>query len=81
MCRQLISSLILSLIVTAAVAQKNGEVNGILLDNTGNPLPFATATIYRAADTSLIDYVLTEDNGSFNFKRLPLDQTMRIIIS
>ncbi len=81
MFRQLISSLILSLVVTAAVAQKNGEVNGILLDNTGNPLPFATATIYKAADTSLIDYVLTEDNGSFNFKRLPLDQTMRIIIS
>lgn len=81
MFRQLFPTVILTFLLTSAIAQDNGEVNGILHDNTGSPLPFATATIYKAADTSLVDYVLTEDNGSFKFKKLPLDQTLRIIIS
>ena len=81
MFRHTITTLILSLLVTSLFAQRNGEVEGILQDNTGEPLPFATATIYKAADTALVDYVLTEDDGSFNFDKLPLDEPMRIIIS
>ncbi len=75
------TTLILFFLVTAVTAQRNGEAQGILLNNAGEPLPFATATIYKSADTSLIDYVLTEDDGSFSFRRLPLGEQMRIIIS
>lgn len=81
MFRHTITTLILSLLVTSVFAQRNGEIKGILQDNTGEPLPFATATIYKAVDTALVDYVLTEDDGSFNFNKLPLDEPMRIIIS
>ena len=59
------TTLILFFLVTAVTAQRNGEAQGILLNNAGEPLPFATATIYKSADTSLIAYVLTEDDGCF----------------
>lgn len=81
MLRYFIFTLILSALGTGLSAQKNGEVKGILHDDTGAPLPFATVTIYTAVDTGLIDYYLTDDDGSFELKRLPVGETLRVIIS
>src|SRR5690606_21720463 len=81
MLKNLVAILIFTLALTSVAAQRSGEVKGILQNTDKEPLPFATATIYNAADTALIDYVLTEDDGSFSFRRLPFDQPMRIIIS
>ncbi|MBY5958096.1 outer membrane beta-barrel protein [Membranicola marinus] len=76
------TSLILIFVFTiSAFAQKNGETTGILLGDEETPLPFATVSVYTAMDTALIDYVLTEDDGSFLIKKLPLNTTLRIIIS
>src|SRR5680860_1408046 len=73
--------LLLITLVTSALAQNDGEITGLLQGNEEEPLPFATVSVYTALDTSLIDYVLTEDDGSFKIKKLPLSKTLRIIIS
>lgn len=63
-------------------AQKSGSVKGILLaSDSKEPLAFATVSIYEAADTSIIDYALTNDDGSFEIKRLPNETPLRVIIS
>ncbi|MBY5958094.1 TonB-dependent receptor family protein [Membranicola marinus] len=75
---------ILILIFSASqigLTQKQGSVTGQLSDENDQPLPFATVTIYKAVDTVLLDYILSEDDGSFQFKKLPLDDTLRIIVS
>lgn len=67
---------------SASFAQTRGEIKGILYsEDQDEPLSFATISAYKAADTTLIDYVLSEDDGSFRIKRLPLGQELRIIIS
>ena len=62
-------------------AQNNGEVTGTLLGGEEEPLSFATVSVYTSLDTALIDYVLSEDDGSFHIKKLPVDKTLRIIVS
>jgi len=77
--------LVLSLILfsfTSAFAQRNGEVLGQLLTaEEEEPLSFATVTVYTAVDTQMINYELTEDDGSFRIRRLPLNTELRVIIS
>lgn len=81
MIRFLTSILLITTFSIAGIAQKDGEITGIMQGNEEVPLSFATVSVYTALDTSLIDYVLTEDDGSFKIKKLPLDKTLRIIIS
>src|SRR5690625_5636641 len=67
---------------TSAFAQRNGEVLGQLLTaEVEDPLSFATVTVYTAVDTQMINYELTEDDGSFRIRRLPLNTELRVIIS
>ncbi len=63
------------------LAQNQGDITGQLTGENEEPLAFATVTIYKAADTILVDYVLSEDDGSFKIKRLPLNDTLRVIVS
>src|SRR5690606_23570845 len=64
-----------------AFSQNDGEIQGTLQGTNDTPLAFASVTVYRAADTSLIDYVLSEDDGSFRIRRLPLNTPLRVIAS
>ncbi|GAA5220139.1 outer membrane beta-barrel protein [Membranihabitans marinus] len=75
-------SLTLLFLSNILYGQNRGEINGILLaKDTKEPLGFATVTVYKALDTTIIDYALTNDDGSFEMKRLPLNQELRMIIS
>jgi len=73
--------LLLLTICQAGLAQKEGEITGMLTGENEEPLAFGTVTVYRALDTSVVDYVLTEDDGSFHLKKLPLDIPLRVIVS
>ena len=43
-----------------------GEISGTLLDNTtGKPLEFATVSLLKAADSSLVDGAITDVKGTF----------------
>lgn len=77
--------LVLSLLlvsITFGFTQRNGEITGILQsEDNEDPLPFATVTVYTAVDTQMVNYELTEDDGSFLIRRLPLNTELRVIIS
>src|SRR5699024_11119844 len=77
--------LVLSLVlifITSGFTHRNGEIMGILQsEDNEDPLPFATVTVYTAVDTQMVNYELTEDDGSFRIRRLPLNTELRVIIS
>ena len=59
-----------------------GSVKGKLTDTTGkNPLGLATVTLFRAQDTVLITYRLSNQQGEFKVPGLPLNTNLRAVIS
>ena len=45
-------------------------IRGQVTDSlTHEPLPGATVTLHRSAETSILDYAITDDKGRFSFKR------------
>ncbi|WP_236973751.1 TonB-dependent receptor [Membranihabitans maritimus] len=72
----------LLLFCSLAFSQNNGSISGTLITGDNNePLPFATISVYTAIDTVILDYALSNDDGSFEIKRLPFDKDLRMIIS
>jgi len=75
-----LSFLFLSSYITA-IAQK-GQVAGSLTDSTGKkPVPYATVTVFEAADTSIVTYRLSDDQGKFKVPGLPIDRPLRVVIT
>lgn len=61
---------------------QNGSISGTLKDSsTKQTLSLATVTIYKAKDTSIISYRLSDENGNFKVPNIPLNVTCRILIS
>src|SRR5688572_20289024 len=60
---------ILILISNAAVAQKY-SIQGEVSDSTGAWLPSATVMLLNPADTSLVNFTVTNDQGHFEFKNV-----------
>lgn len=59
-----------------------GTIKGRLLDSLNNqPLSFATVTVFRAKDTSLITYRLSDGKGDFKVAGLPFNERLRVVIS
>lgn len=56
-----------------------GTVKGILRDTARNyVLRSATVSIYKAADSALLSYQITNNYGEFNFKNLPVNVPLRL---
>ncbi|RYZ28524.1 MAG: TonB-dependent receptor [Chitinophagaceae bacterium] len=67
-------------ITTNAFSQ--GTIKGKLVDSSGkNPLSLATVTVFKAADTALITYRLSNPDGEFKVSGLPLNIECRVVIS
>ena len=59
-----------------------GSVRGKLTDTVSkSPLGLATITIFKASDTSLITYRLSNPEGEFKVPGLPLNLPLRAVIS
>lgn len=59
-----------------------GIITGRLMDSTGKePISLATVAVYQVRDSSLITYRLSDPNGLFKVPGLPLNDSIRIIIS
>jgi Outer membrane protein beta-barrel family len=59
-----------------------GIANGIVKDSTGNyMLQSATLAIYKSTDSSLLAYVLSNNLGEFKFKGLPVDISLKLVVS
>jgi hypothetical protein len=68
--------------VATAVAQNGGSIKGKLVDSTGKQtLSLATITVFRAKDTTIITYRLSDDKGEFKVPGIPFNLPCRAVIS
>ena len=59
-----------------------GTIRGKLVDSVSkNPLSLATVTVFKATDTALITYRLSNPEGEFKVPGLPLNTACRVVIS
>jgi len=64
-----------------AHAQK-GMIEGLIVDSASSrPIAYATVSIYRASDTTLINYKLSDEKGSFQISQLPIAIKLRVIVT
>jgi len=62
---------IIFLCCQTAEAQRNGIIRGTLTDTAmKRPVSFATVSLLQKKDSSLVSFVMTDDNGHFEFKNL-----------
>jgi Outer membrane protein beta-barrel family len=75
--------LLISISVTSLVTgQSSGILKGKLQDSmTLKNLPFGTITVFRAEDTIILSYKLSDPEGNFKITNLPLDLKCRVLIS
>jgi hypothetical protein len=79
--RHTIPLLMLIVLCSPAFAQK-GTIKGMLKDSaTKEALSLATVTVFKASDTSIITYRLSDQQGVFAVPSLPLDLMCRVVIS
>ncbi|HWJ29263.1 MAG TPA: carboxypeptidase regulatory-like domain-containing protein, partial [Flavisolibacter sp.] len=80
MRKSLLFGVIFFMVITQLSAQ--GTIKGKLLDSVAkSPLALATVTVFKASDTALITYRLTNPEGEFKVPGLPLNLPLRIVIS
>jgi hypothetical protein len=67
---------------TTPLATHIGTAKGIARDTAQNyVLQSATVSVYKAADSTLLSYQVTNNYGEFSFKNLPVDLPLRLEIS
>lgn len=78
-----ILTIVLLLISTFLFAQKNGSIAGILADSANHKttLNYATVSVYKAGDSVLSTYKLSDDKGSFKINNLQTGIKYRLIIT
>jgi hypothetical protein len=80
--KKLLFSLLAMFVMMNAFAQKSdGTLKGRLVESdTGNPISDATISIIVAADSSLLDFGLSDKYGNFEFRGLPIGE-LRLLAS
>ncbi len=59
-----------------------GTLKGKIVDSTSSkPLSFATVTVFKAADTAIITYRLSNTDGEFKVSGIPLGLNCRAVVS
>jgi hypothetical protein len=59
---------------------QSGNISGKVTDSSGRkPLPLTTITIFKAKDTTIVTYRLTNDAGEFKVPGLPFDVPLRLM--
>lgn len=78
----IIATLILSFSLTTYSQSSKGSIDGQLTDSSGTEvISLATIAVYRVADSSLITYRLSDMKGSFKVPGLPLNDSLRMVIT
>ncbi|MFT3980849.1 MAG: outer membrane beta-barrel protein [Ferruginibacter sp.] len=66
----------------AYTATAQGTLKGKLTDSASKaPVSLATVTVFKAADTSIITYRLSNPDGEFKIPGLPLDLNCRVVVT
>jgi hypothetical protein len=76
------TTLFIVLLISLTKLSAQGTIRGKLVDSTSkNPLGLATVTVFKANDTALITYRLSNPEGEFKVPGLPLNLPCRVVIS
>lgn len=79
--KQVLTLLITLFTIGAATAQ-SGSVSGKLKDSASHKgLAFATVTVFKAKDTAIVTYRLSDPDGNFKVGGLPFDLPLRAVIT
>src|SRR5689334_1482123 len=69
-----------TVLCTTAISQ--ATLKGKLVDSTAKTaLGLATVTVFKAADTAIITYRLSNPDGDFKIPGLPFDVNCRVVVS
>ena len=75
-----LSTTVAALLLTLASYAQTGNISGKITDSTGKRvLPLTTVTIFKAKDTTIITYRLSNDAGEFKIPGLPFDVPLRLM--
>lgn len=73
---------ILAFSLTLSAQSNSGSIKGKLQDSLNKKaLSLATVTVFRANDTAIITYRLSDESGNFKIPSLPLNIKCRVLIS
>lgn len=61
----------LFVVLSAPAMAQNFSIVGEVADSLGNPLPNATVIVLKPADSTLVNFAVTNDQGMFRLKSLP----------
>jgi hypothetical protein len=65
-------ALVLSCVANAAAQSPNRlTIKGIVADSTGEKIGFATVMLLSPADSTLVNFTRSDDQGAFSFKNVP----------
>ncbi|MDB5231805.1 MAG: hypothetical protein JWN76_2610 [Chitinophagaceae bacterium] len=71
--------------ITITVLQsfsQTGTITGIVKDSaSGKTLALATVTVFKAKDTAIVTYRLTNADGAFKIPGLPLQMPLRVMVT
>lgn len=71
----------LLLLLSSSLRAQHGTVTGRITDSSGkNPLSLSTISVFKAKDTVLITYRLSNENGEFSIGNLPMNQPLRLLV-
>ncbi|MBC7902370.1 MAG: carboxypeptidase regulatory-like domain-containing protein, partial [Gemmatimonadaceae bacterium] len=71
-----------ALVLLCYSSSGQGTLKGKIVDTAAKqPLALATVTIFKAADTALITYRLSNPDGEFRVPSLPFNTECRVVIS
>jgi len=79
--RQLLNVFFFLFLCVFAKAQ-SGSISGKITDTSlKKVMPLATVTVFKAADTTIVTYRLSNDKGEFKIPNLPFDVPLRFMVS
>ncbi|HUS00256.1 MAG TPA: outer membrane beta-barrel protein, partial [Chitinophagaceae bacterium] len=74
--------LAIAIVFSLASFSQTGSVSGRVTDTSGKKImPLATVTVFKAKDTTIVTYRLSNENGEFKIPGLPLDIPLRIMVT
>ncbi len=69
-------------IASGSFCQTSQIIKGVIYDSTTNSvLVFATVTVFKSSDTSIVSYRLTNPDGEFKVPNLPLNTPLYALIT
>ena len=75
-----ISTTVAAMLLTLVMYAQGGNISGKITDSSGKKaLSLTTVTIFKAKDTTIITYRLSNDAGEFKIPGLPLDVPLRLM--